>query len=91
MVSEKIVIRISSGLHLRPVGVLCNRAIEFKSTITMKSGEISVNAKSVLGVLSAGVKYGDEIEIICDGEDEKEALHTLSMIIRNGLGDEIVK
>ncbi|HKM00358.1 MAG TPA: HPr family phosphocarrier protein [Mobilitalea sp.] len=89
MISIKIIIEIPEGLHLRPISVLCNRAIEFKSMITIKIGNKSVNAKSVLGVLSACVKYGDEIVLECDGPDEGEALELLGNMIRSGLGDEL--
>ena len=91
MVSKKIVIDIPAGLHLRPVSILCNRSIDYNSSIMIKKNEKSVNAKSVLGILSAGVKYGDEIELICDGSDEQEALETLLVMIMDGLGDKIIK
>lgn len=91
MVSKKIVVDIPAGLHLRPVSILCNRSIDFNSSIMIKKNEKLVNAKSVLGILSAGVKYGDEIELICDGVDEEEALETLSCMIDEGLGDKILK
>lgn len=91
MVSKKIVVDIPAGLHLRPVSILCNRSIDFNSSIMIKKNEKFVNAKSVLGILSAGVKYGDEIELICEGSDEEEALETLSMMISEGLGDKIGK
>jgi phosphocarrier protein HPr len=91
MVSKKIVVDIPAGLHLRPVSILCNRSIDFNSSIMIKKNEKSVNAKSVLGILSAGVKCGDEIELICDGSDEEEALETLSLMIIEGLGDKILK
>ena len=39
--------------------------------------ENTANAKSVLSVLGACVKCGDEIEFVCEGEDEAEALKTL--------------
>lgn len=91
MVSKKIIINIPAGLHLRPISVLCNRAIDFKSTVTIRQGDKSVNAKSVLGVLSACVKHNDEIELICEGPDETEALEILSDMIIGGLGDEFIK
>jgi phosphocarrier protein HPr len=91
MVSTKLLIDIPSGLHLRPISVLCNRAIDFKSTVTISLGDKSVNAKSVLGVLSACVKHGDEINLICEGPDEAEALDVLSNMIKCGLGDEFIK
>ena len=88
MVSSKLIINIPSGLHLRPISILCNRSIDFKSTITIKIGNKSVNAKSVLGVLSACVKHGDEIELICDGPDEAEAHKVLINMILTGLQDD---
>jgi phosphocarrier protein len=91
MMSKKLIIDIPAGLHLRPISVLCNRSIDYKSAITIKTGDKAVNAKSVLGVLSACVKHGDEIELICDGPDEEEALSNLSNMIQNGLGDEFIK
>lgn len=91
MISKRLIINIPAGLHLRPISVLCNRSIDYKSSITIKVGEKSVNAKSVLGVLSACVKHGDEIELICDGPDEAEALASLSKMIQSGLGDEFIK
>lgn len=91
MVSRKLIIQIPTGLHLRPISVFCNRSIDFESTIMIKAGEKEVNAKSVLGVLSACVKYGDEIELICEGPDEKEAIIILSEMIQKGLGDEFIK
>lgn len=91
MVSKNLIINIPAGLHLRPISVLCNRAIDFKSTVTIRIGEKSVNAKSVLGVLSACVRHGDEIELICEGPDESDALTILSNMITCGLGDEFIK
>jgi phosphocarrier protein len=91
MVSNKLTITIPAGLHLRPISILCSRAIEFKSAVTIRIGEKSVNAKSVLGILSACVKHQDVIDLICEGPDEEEALSVLSEMIQLGLGDELLK
>ena len=74
MVSQKVVIKNPTGLHLRPAGILCKEAMQFKSL-------------SVLSVLGACVKCGDEIELTCEGEDEKEALKSLVSAIESGLGE----
>jgi phosphocarrier protein len=87
MVSQKVVIKNPTGLHLRPAGILCKEAMQFKSLITFSFRETTANAKSVLSVLGACVKCGDEIEIVCDGEDEADALKALVTAIENGLGE----
>ena len=87
MVKAKVEIRNLTGLHLRPAGVLCNKAIQFKSKIHFQVRDTTANAKSVLSVLGACVKCGDEIELICDGIDEQAAMEALTSAISNGLGE----
>lgn len=60
---------------------------QFKSHITFRYRENTANAKSVLSVLGASIKSGDEIELVCEGEDEQEALVALVPAIENGLGE----
>lgn len=87
MVSQKVVITNPTGLHLSPAGILCKEAMQFKSLITFTFRDNTANAKSVLSVLGACVKCGDEIELICDGDDEAEALKTLVEVIESGFGE----
>ena len=87
MVTQKVVIKNPTGLHLRPAGNLCKEAMKFRSMITFTFRENTANAKSVRSVLGACVKSGDEIELICEGEDEEEALESLVAAIESGLGE----
>lgn len=87
MVSQKVIIKNPTGLHLRPAGILCKEAMQYKSLITFAYRGNTANAKSVLSVLGACVKCGDEIEFICDGADEKEALKALVDAVESGLGE----
>ena len=47
------------------------KRMQFKSHVTFRYRENTANAKSVLSVLGACIKSGDEIELVCEGEDEK--------------------
>ena len=87
MVSQRVVIKNPTGLHLRPAGILCKEAMKYKSLITFSFRESTANAKSVLSVLGACVKCGDEIEFVCDGVDESEALEALVNAVDSGLGE----
>ncbi|MBR1470898.1 MAG: HPr family phosphocarrier protein [Lachnospiraceae bacterium] len=87
MVNQKVTIKNPTGLHLRPAGNLCKEAMKFRSMITFTFRENTANAKSVLSVLGACVKCGDEIELICEGEDEEEALECLVKAVESGLGE----
>lgn len=87
MVQNKTIIKNATGLHLRPAGVLCKEAMRFKSVITIRFNSYTANAKSVLSVLGACIKSGDEVDVICEGEDEEDALKAMIFIIEDGLGE----
>ena len=78
MLSYKVTVRNPSGLHLRPAGLLCGEAIKYKSSVSFQYDGGTANAKSVLSVLGACVK---------SGEDEQEAIDALANLIKSGLGE----
>ena len=87
MVKQKVTIKNPTGLHLRPAGLLCKESMKYKSEVTFAYEDGVANAKSVLSVLGACVNRGDDIALICDGEDEKEAMESLIKAIESGLGE----
>lgn len=87
MVKAKIKIKNASGLHLRPTGLLCNEAMKYQASVKFQFGNSLTNAKSVLSVLGACVKSGDEIEFVCEGPDETAALAAIIELVESGLGE----
>lgn len=87
MVSKKVIIRNTTGLHLRPAGLFCKTAVQFQCTVKFRIKNSTFNAKSVLSVLGACVKRGDEIELVCEGVDEESALKTMVGLVESGLGE----
>jgi phosphocarrier protein len=85
MTKQKVMVKNELGLHLRPAGLLCRTAMLYKSNITLGHKNATANAKSVLSVLGAGVKTGDELEITCEGIDEQEAMEALVKLFESGL------
>lgn len=87
MIRQSVTITNPTGLHLRPAGIFCNVASRYKSKVTFEYDETTANAKSVLSVLGACIKKGDEITLICEGEDEEEAMQAMLEAITDGLGE----
>ena len=77
MVSGKAVVKNLKGLHIKPAGALSSIALNFSCAVYLRVRTYNVNAKSVLGILSAQVKENEEIEIACNGEDEVECLNAV--------------
>ena len=88
MVSQIVKITNPTGLDVKPAGILCKEAMKFKSKVTYcYGGGDTANAKSMLSVLGSIIKYGEEIELICEGEDEEEAMAHLVACFEKGLED----
>ncbi len=87
MVRQKVVISNPTGLHLRPAGLFCNMANKFDCKVMFEYDNTSANAKSVLSVLGACIKSGDEITLVCDGIGEEDALKAMVEAVESGLGE----
>jgi phosphocarrier protein HPr len=88
--SNEVVIHHKLGLHARPAAMFVKAAAGFSARITLENlsrGTQPVNAKSILNVLSAGVKLDDRIRISAEGSDEAAAVSTLSELIASNFGE----
>ena len=83
MIKDTIIIENETGLHARPATEISKEAMKYKSDIKFVVNGKTLNAKSPLMIMAAGIKSKSEMEIVCDGEDEKEALEGLKTVIKN--------
>jgi len=74
MVQRNVIVKNPTGLHARPAAQLVELCKKFKSDIYIETNGKKFNAKSIFNVLHSGVKMGDNITLIADGEDEISAL-----------------
>jgi phosphocarrier protein HPr len=88
MNSQTVKVTNESGIHARPASLFLQAATFFKSNITITKNEKSGNAKSLLGLLSLGIKKDTEITINAEGEDEKEAVTELIKLVASKFGEE---
>lgn len=77
------------GLHARPASVFSQAAakLEVAVTLTVPGGK-TVNAASILGVLSLGVGYGETVVLAAEGEGAEEALDELARLLETDLDEE---
>ena len=73
------------GIHARPAGLFVKEAAAFPCKITIAKDGKEVDAKRILGVMSLGVKCGQEITLAADGEQEEEAIAKLSAFLQENL------
>lgn len=70
------------GLHARPASIAVKTASAFNSNIEVHYNGKSVNLKSIMGVMAAGIPSQAEITITCEGEDEDTAVVEMEKTLR---------
>ena len=83
MIEKKMTILNENGFHLRPASAFVRISSKFKSQIHVSKDGISINGKSILGLMSLSCEMGSEITIIVEGEDEIEAMEKLEKLVEN--------
>lgn len=58
-------------------------ACQFRSRIMLKSGDMHVNAKSIMGMMAFRPSKGMEIEITAEGDDEEKAALEIEAFLKN--------
>ena len=90
MYSRNVLILNRTGLHARPASEFVTCAARFQSKITIRSieEEDSVDAKSIMLLLSVGLGQGSEAVITAKGEDEIMAVDTLVALVESKFGED---
>ena len=79
------VIKDEQGIHARPAGLLVKEAAKYPCKITIGKDGKDMDAKRILGVMSLGVKCGQEIVVRCEGEQEAEAVEAMKAFLEENL------
>mgnify|MGYP003295310385 CR=1 FL=1 len=87
MCVKDVVIQNQVGLHARPATFFIQKANSYRCSVWIENNSRRANAKSLLGVLSLGVRQGDSVTLIADGIDENEAIEGLCSLILSGFAD----
>lgn len=73
------------GMHARPAGNLVKTAGEFNSSIQIGKDGKFVDAKRIFGIMSLGIKAGNEVTIKVEGEDEETAAAKLEQFFKDNM------
>ena len=79
-----------TGFDAKVCSLLVNQASRFESTIKLQLNDLTVNFKSIMGVMSLNIRKGEQVKVICSGADEEIAIGELVLFItQNKIGKEL--
>lgn len=84
MIKTEVTIINPAGIHTRPAAQIVKTASRYRSKVYLEVDGFTVNAKSIIGVMTLAAELGTKVRIIADGEDEKEVVENLKSLFENG-------
>ena len=78
MPERRLVVVDPAGLHARPAARFVQVASRFESSVTIRLGDRTADAKSLIAVLGLTVRPGVEIVLATAGADAEVALDALT-------------
>lgn len=83
MYTTELTVSNKLGLHARPAAELTVLCQKYSSEVTILTENKRANPKSVISILSLGIKQGTKIVLKIEGEDEKQAGEAIANFIAN--------
>ncbi len=87
-VAFDVVVRNPTGLHARPAAQFAKTVAGYDAQVVVSTDARGpVNAASLVGLLTLGVRSGDAIHVAATGPDAAEAIAALRTAVESGLGE----
>lgn len=77
MTEKTLTVKNRAGIHARPAALIAQTANKFTSEIFIEKDSTTVNAKSIMGVITMAAGYNTVLLLKADGPDEKQAVETI--------------
>ena len=78
---QEVILQSTKGLHASLASKIVQLSHQFDATIQIHYADQIVDAKSILGLISLAIPYGENVSIITDGADAEEALQALRKLL----------
>ncbi|MBQ4236967.1 MAG: HPr family phosphocarrier protein [Treponema sp.] len=88
MVEKILTVRNRAGIHARPAALIAQTANRFKSEISLDKDFTTVNAKSIMGVITLAAAYNTTLTLRVEGDDETEAAEAVLELFESKFEEE---
>lgn len=88
MVEKLLTVKNRAGIHARPAAIIAQTANKFDCEITLSRDDTTVNAKSIMGVITMAAGYNTVLTLRTEGSDEKEAVSAIQSLFDSKFEEE---
>lgn len=75
-------VKLGDAPTMKRVAQVAAKMSTFGAQVLLRKGDVTVNAKSLMGLLSLGIQDGEGVTIIARGEDEAQAVCAMSDLLQ---------
>ena len=83
MTEKLLTVKNRAGIHARPAALIAQTANKFAAEITIEKDDFTVNAKSIMGVITMAAGYNTTLNLKAEGSDEEAAIQAISELFDN--------
>lgn len=87
MIEKEVTIINNAGLHTRPAATIVKIAAKYQSEFFIYKDGLSINGKSIIGVMTLAAEKGSKLNLTFDGPDEKEAAEEMLDYFNRGFDE----
>lgn len=88
MIEKILTVRNRAGIHARPAALIAQTANKFASEIILEKESTTVNAKSIMGVITMAAGYNTTLTLGVEGADEKDAADAIAKLFESKFEEE---
>ena len=88
MIEKILTVQNRAGIHARPAAIIAQTSNKFESEITLTRDGATVNAKSIMGVITMAAGYNTTLTLKADGPDEREACDAIFNLFESKFEEE---
>ena len=86
-VSQKVKVKNPLGLHARPATIIARLLQQRKASVLFTYGEATINARSIMSILTLAAPQNSQILITADGDDAEETVTALVQAFEKEFGE----
>ncbi len=80
MIEKNIEVNLAEA-GARPIAKLVQIASQYQSRVSIRQNSKTVNAKSIMGMMTLGLSLGQSLDLEIEGEDEKDAMYSIEQYL----------
>lgn len=87
MIEKTVKIINKAGLHTRPAATIVKMAAKYQCEFYISRDGMSINGKSIIGVMTLAAEEGAELVLTFSGDDEEQAAKEISDYFERGFDE----